>query len=107
MSDTNSPTPDVDAGHSRSGLLRSDTRGAAESGGNGRVAGGLVSLPRQPSLLSRLTLAEADIADLIDAWNELPEAYKSGDHGWFACGDLERACELISSARSDLIGDTR
>jgi hypothetical protein len=107
IANSNPSAPDVDAGHSRSGLSGSDARATAEPGRNGRVAGGLDSLSRQPSLISRLAQAESDIVDLVDAWNELPEAYTPGSANRIAFENIERACELISSARADLIGDAR
>ena len=60
-----------------------------------------------PSLLQRLAHAESDIVDLVDFWNELPEAYVPGSDNWNAYENLERACELISEARALLIGDAR
>jgi hypothetical protein len=57
-----------------------------------------------PSLLARLERAQAQLSELIDGFDGLPEAYVSGSAAWISYRELETACELISSARSDLIG---
>jgi hypothetical protein len=57
-----------------------------------------------PSLLARLERAQAQLSELIDGFDGLPEAYVSGSRNWTSYRELETACELISSAHSDLIG---
>ena len=57
-----------------------------------------------PSLLARLERAQAQLSELIDGFDGLPEAYVSGSRNWTSLRELETACELISSAHSDLIG---
>lgn len=57
-----------------------------------------------PSLLARLERAQAELSELIEGVDGLPEAYVSGSRNWASLRELETACELISSAHSDLIG---
>lgn len=57
-----------------------------------------------PSLLARLERAQAQLSELIEGFDGLPEAYVSGSAAWISYRELETACELISSAHSDLIG---
>jgi hypothetical protein len=57
-----------------------------------------------PSLLARLERAQAQLSELIEGFDGLPEAYVSGSRNWTSLRELETACELISSAHSDLIG---
>lgn len=104
VANTDERVADLAAADLRGGVLRSNGEAAIQPGGDGRVESRLSALPAQPSLLSRIARAEADIADLIDAWSELPEAYVRGSRNWTSYEALERACELISSARADLIG---
>ncbi len=57
-----------------------------------------------PSLIARLERAQAQLSELIEGFDGLPEAYVSGSRYWACYRELETACELISSAHSDLIG---
>jgi hypothetical protein len=57
-----------------------------------------------PSLLARIERAISDLTELRDGFDGLPEAYVSGSRCWASYRELETACELVSSAHSDLIG---
>ena len=69
-----------------------------------RGAGTRLEARSAPSLLARLERAQAQLSELIDGFDGLPEAYVSGSRNWTSLRELETACELISSAHSDLIG---
>jgi hypothetical protein len=57
-----------------------------------------------PSLLARLERAQAQLSELIDGFDGLPEAYVSGSRYWACYRELETACELIADAHADLMG---
>ena len=69
-----------------------------------RGTGARLEARSTPSLLARIERAISDLTELRDGFDGLPEAYVSGSRGWTSFRELETACELISSAHSDLIG---
>ena len=95
---------DLAAASRRGWILRSDDEAADEPGRNGRVEAGLEPLPRQSTLLRALERAHAELTELIEGFDGLPEAYVAGGRSWTSLRELETACELIHSAHSDLIG---
>lgn len=90
-------------GHA-SGLARSGAPGSLPIERNERLAIG-PSLVHASSLLGALERAQFHIMDLVEHFDALPEAYEPSSNLWQRYDELRQACETISDAHNQWIGD--
>ena len=86
------------------GLAFGGAPGSLPSERNDGLASG-PSLVHASSLLGALERAQFHIMDLVEHFDALPEAYAPGSDLWERYDELRQACETISDARLQWIGD--